>query len=71
MQSISVKAEREYSVNFVDSWNKAFLEISKSHNKVLVIAPSELASKFDLKSLKGSGIELVETPAGEAAKSPE
>ena len=71
MQSISVKAESEYSVNFVDSWSRAFLEISKSHDKVLVVAPSELVSRFDLKSLKRAGIELVETPAGEAAKSPE
>jgi 3-dehydroquinate synthase len=71
MRTIKVKAEREYSVNFVESWKNAFSDISKSHDKVLVIAPAELVSKFDLKSLKSLGIELVETPAGEAAKSPE
>lgn len=71
MRTIKVKAEREYSVNFVKSWKNAFSDIAKSHDKVLVIAPAELVAKFDLKSLKSSGVELVETPAGEAAKSPE
>jgi 3-dehydroquinate synthase len=71
MRTIKVKAEREYSVNFVKSWKNAFSDIAKSHDKVLVIAPAELVAKFDLKSLKSKGVELVETPAGEAAKSPE
>ena len=71
MRTVKVKAERDYSVNFVENWKNAFSDISKLHDKVLVIAPSELVAKFDLNSLKSSGIELVETPVGEAAKSPE
>ena len=71
MQTISVRAEREYDICFVESWRLQFAEIAKSHEKVLVIAPSELVTKYDLRSLKSSGVQVIETPAGESAKSPE
>jgi len=71
MKTINVKAERDYSISFVESWSKRFSVISKSHNKVLVIAPAELVSLFDLNSLRDTGIKVIETPSGEAAKSPE
>ena len=65
MQTISVRAEREYDICFVESWRLQFAEIAKSHEKVLVIAPSELVTKYDLRSLKSSGVQVIETPAGE------
>jgi len=71
MQTISVRAEREYDICFVENWRLQFAEIARSHEKVLVIAPSELVTKFDLQSLKSSGVQVIETPAGESAKSPE
>ena len=39
MQTISVHAEREYDIRFVENWQIVFAEIAKSHAKVLVIAP--------------------------------
>ena len=71
MKSIKVKAEHEYSVDFEASWSQAFSNITKTHDKVLVITPSELASSFDLNSLNSARVKVIETPAGEAAKSPE
>ena len=65
MQTISVRAEREYDICFVENWRLQVAEIVRSHEKVLVIAPSELVTKFDLQSLKSSGVQLIETPAGE------
>ena len=71
MRSIKVKAEHEYSVDFEASWSQAFSDITKTHDKVLVITPSELASSFDLNALNSARVKVIETPAGEAAKSPE
>ena len=71
MKSIKVKAEHEYSVDFEASWGQAFSDITKTHDKVLVITPSELASSFDLNALNSARVKVIETPAGEAAKSPE
>jgi 3-dehydroquinate synthase len=71
MKSISIKAERDYEIAFVEDWKKKFSEIAQSHAKVLVIAPSELVTKFNLESLKTNFVQVVATPSGEAAKSPE
>ncbi|CAN2237830.1 AroB 3-dehydroquinate synthetase [actinobacterium SCGC AAA044-D11] len=71
MKSIKVKAEHEYNIDFVTRWNQAFSEITKAHDKVIVITPSELASSFDLNALNSARVKVIETPAGEAAKSPE
>ena len=71
MKSIKVKAEHEYSVDFEASWSQAFSDITKTHDKVLVITPSELASSFNLNALNSARVKVIETPAGEAAKSPE
>jgi 3-dehydroquinate synthase len=71
MQTIRVRAEREYDIRFVENWRTQLAEITKSHEKVLVIAPSELVSKFDLQSVEILGVQVIETPAGESAKSPE
>ena len=70
MKSINVKAERDYEVTFVDDWKKSFSEIVDSHAKVLVIAPSELVTTFDLESLRSSSVQVIATPSGESAKSP-
>ena len=74
MKSISIKAEREYSVNFDRKWRDAIVEIAKAHEKTLIVAPVELVAllKIDanFQELK-SKIEIVSTPNGEAAKSPE
>ena len=71
MRTINIKAEREYEIDFVESWMKAFSKIVESHAKVLVVAPIELVSKFNLESLKSSSVQVLSTPSGEAAKSPE
>jgi 3-dehydroquinate synthase len=71
MKSISIKAERDYEIAFVEDWKKKFSEIAQSHAKVLVIAPSELVTKFNLESLRTNFVQVVATPSGEAAKSPE
>jgi len=71
MKTISIKAEREYEIEFVENWIESFAEIANSHGKVLVLAPEELVAKFDLQSLKSSSIQVISTPSGEAAKSPE
>jgi len=71
MKSINIKAERDYEVTFVDDWKKSFTEIARTHSKVLVITPSELVATFDLESLRSSSVQVIATPSGEAAKSPE
>ena len=71
MQTISVHAEREYDIRFVENWQLVFAEIAKSHAKVLVIAPSELVAEFKLESLQSPNVKVVPTPIGESAKSPE
>jgi len=71
MKSISIKAERDYEINFVDDWRSSFVEVNKSHSKVLVIAPTELVDQFKLDSLNSTSVLVVATPSGEAAKSPE
>lgn len=71
MQTISVHAEREYVIRFVENWQIVFAEIAKSHAKVLVIAPSELVAAFKLESLQSPNVKVVSTPIGESAKSPE
>ena len=71
MQTISVHAEREYDIRFVENWQIVFAEIAKSHAKVLVIAPSELVAEFKLESLQSPNVKVLPTPIGESAKSPE
>ena len=71
MKSISIRAERDYEINFVDDWRSSFSEVNKSHTKVLVIAPTELVDQFKLDSLNSTSVLVVATPSGEAAKSPE
>lgn len=71
MKSISIKAERDYEISFVEDWRQAFAELAKAHAKVLVIAPAELVDQFKLDSIKTDSVLVVATPSGEAAKSPE
>ncbi len=71
MKSINIRAERDYEVTFVGDWKRSFSEIAQSHAKVLVIAPSELVTSFNLESLRNSSVEVIATPSGEAAKSSE
>ena len=71
MKAIKIKAEREYKVNFVDDWKQDISGIIKMHDKVLVIAPAELVTRFNLDSLKSDSVQVIATPNGEAAKSTE
>jgi len=71
MRSINIKAERDYEVKFVEDWRQSFAEVAGSHAKVLVIAPAELVAQFNLASIESTSVQVVATPNGEAAKSPE
>jgi 3-dehydroquinate synthase len=74
MKSILIKAEREYSINFDQTWRDALVKISHDHDKVLVVAPAELVDLLKMDSITKEitpKIQIVSTPSGEAAKSPE
>jgi 3-dehydroquinate synthase len=74
MKSISITAEREYSINFDRKWRDALVDITKAHEKTLLIAPVELVALLKIDTIaKGldSQIQIVSTPTGEAAKSPD
>ncbi len=74
MRSISISAEREYSINFDLKWRDALVEISKSYEKILIVAPVELVTLLKIDNIAkslDSQVQLVSTPSGEAAKSPD
>lgn len=74
MRSISISAEREYSINFDRKWRDALVEISKSYEKILIVAPVELVTLLKIDNIAkslDSQVQLVSTPSGEAAKSPD
>jgi len=68
---IEVKAEREYLVHLDRSWEDAVAEIAKAHNKILIISPSEIAKSLKLERFSEKNIRIIQSPTGEAAKTPE
>jgi hypothetical protein len=50
MKLIKVKSEHDYQVQIGINASEKIKEISASHNKVLLIAPKSLISKFKIKS---------------------
>lgn len=74
MKTISISAEHDYSINFDRNWRDAIVEIAKSHEKVLVVAPLELVALLNIDTTikkLNTQVQIVNTPSGEAAKSPE
>ena len=65
MKSISITAERNYTVNFTDDWRQALTEITRDRD-VLILAPASLDSS--LKNLPRS-FHILHLPDGEEQKS--
>jgi len=66
MRSLSVKSDRNYQVIVGINGLESINEISKDHNKVLLIAPSSLIKLFKLKDRKN--LTIFSTPEGESQK---
>ena len=66
MKSISVKAEKNYQVKVGVEFATEIAEILMNHNKVLLIAPSSLLKKFNIKERKN--LSIFATPEGENQK---
>lgn len=74
MKAISISADREYPIRFDRKWQDAIVEIASEHEKLLLIVPVELVALLKIDSViegRSSKIQIVSTPSGEAAKSPE
>ena len=71
MSSIKVVAEREYLVHLDANWRDAVESIAGSHNKTLLMVPTELVDLFQVQALAMANLRIVEIPKGESAKSPE
>ena len=71
MSSIKVVAEREYLVLLDANWRKSVEAIAESHNKTLLMVPTELVELFQVQTLAKTNLKIVEIPKGESAKSPE
>jgi len=67
MKIVKVKAEREYQVQIGINAVEKIKEISDSHNKVLLLAPNTLISKFKIKPR--ANLKLFGTADGENQKS--
>jgi 3-dehydroquinate synthase len=66
MRSLSVKADRNYQVIVGINGLESINDISKNHNKVLLIAPSSLIKLFKLKDRKN--LTIFSSPEGENQK---
>ncbi len=71
MSSIKIVAEREYLVHLDANWRKSVEAIAESHNKTLLMIPTELVDLFQVQTLAKTNLKIVEIPKGESAKSPE
>ena len=71
MTSIKVNAEKEYLVHLDSNWRKSVEAIAESHNKTLLMVPTELVDLFQMQALAKANLRIVEIPKGELAKSPE
>ena len=67
MKIINVKGEHRYPVKIGVNWTNEVKAISSIHNKVLIIAPKSIVSKYKLK--ESLGVKLFITPEGENQKS--
>ena len=69
MHNISVKAEIEYQVQIGATWRPYLDSILSTHKKVLIIAPTAIASVLGLQDLsKDSDHKIFITPDGESQK---
>jgi 3-dehydroquinate synthase len=66
MKIINVKGEHRYPVKIGVNWTNEVKAISSIHNKVLIIAPKSIVSKYKLK--ESLGVKLFLTPEGENQK---
>ncbi|ASY09331.1 3-dehydroquinate synthase [Candidatus Nanopelagicus limnes] len=66
MKIINVKGEHRYPVKVGVNWTNEVKAISSIHNKVLIIAPKSIVSKYKLK--ESSGVKFFTTPEGENQK---
>ena len=66
MKIINVKGEHRYPVKIDVNWTNEVKAISSIHNKVLIIAPKSIVSKYKLK--ESLGVKLFLTPEGENQK---
>ena len=66
MKIINVKGEHRYPVKIGVNWSNEVKAISSIHNKVLIIAPKSIVSKYKLK--ESLGVKLFITPEGENQK---
>jgi 3-dehydroquinate synthase len=71
VSSIKIVAEREYLVHLDANWRKSVEAIAESHNKTLLMIPTELVDLFQVQTLAKTNLKIVEIPKGESAKSPE
>jgi 3-dehydroquinate synthase len=67
MKIINVKGAHRYPVKIGVNWTYEVKAISSIHNKVLIIAPKSIVSKYRLK--ESPGVKLFITPEGENQKS--
>ena len=66
MKIINVKGEHRYPVKIGVNWTNEVKAISSLHNKILIIAPKSIVSKYKLK--ESLGVKLFITPEGENQK---
>jgi 3-dehydroquinate synthase len=71
MTSIKVTAEREYLVHLDSRWRDAVAAIADTHNKTMIMVPTELKEQFQISGLAEANLLIIEIPEGESAKSPE
>jgi len=71
MTSIKVSAEREYLVHLDSRWRDAVATIADTHNKTMIMVPTELIEQFQINGLAEANLRIIEIPEGESAKSPE
>ena len=69
MSRITINAEHTYDVEIDISWAKEFERILSLHNKVLVLAPEEIANSLELNKVSNQEVSFLNLPQGESAKS--
>jgi 3-dehydroquinate synthase len=67
MKLITVKSESQYPVKIGVNWRAEIDSILSIHNKILILAPKSIITRYKLK--ESSGVLLFQTPEGESQKS--
>jgi len=67
MKLITVKSESQYPVKIGVNWRAEIDSIISIHNKILILAPKSIITRYKLK--ESSGVLLFQTPEGESQKS--